>query len=711
MKLFVKFVIAACLLCGAAFPQMEAMTKEEFEAWRLQQREQQRQAELERSMTPEEKEERRMELLAQKQKQEAKKYYTGDGGQGIRLAVLEPAGKGLSADEQWMPSLVQGSITGDINKFSGMTIIDRQNIEKVFAEWKESMSGNYSDADRVKIGNLTSASHILAGSISKTKTTFMLELTVTDVASGERKASYSPTPVSTQALEDLSALKTATADLLRQLGVELTDAARGELTRVANTARIQAETALARGIAAQRRGTEVEALSYFFQAAALDFSLIEASKRSLVVAANISSGNIGADARNDIEWRKKWVARLKETEEVFYKMINPVNPPYTLYYYTDIKAGKINYQQETIDIRIATDLSANWPWFNTMARALKAADAVRDGLNATNRESEWGLGTWPYRCGWGGCGPEGVSATNPFGLSKEYDITVVFELVNQHGRVIGSQTVKLRPAFKISRDGKNRFYIDFTRDTRGAVNFSGVRANDITDNLTIRVASVNGAPPQNARFTITAISAISAKTQPLIDTRDGKKYNAVRIGSKTWMAENLNYMPQVGNSWCYDNNYSNCDKYGKLYDWNTAMNACPSGWHLPAGNEWNHLVGEVENIGGVGGGTKIDDEIERLKAELEGRKFSIAGIATKLKATNGWNDNGNGTDDYGFSALPGGVRNSDGSFGGVGVSGDWWTATRDGGDGAYYRYMRSDIGDVGEYSHAGYGFSVRCVAD
>ena len=60
---------------------------------------------------------------------QASQYWTGNGGRGMRLAVLEPSGRGIPENEQWMLSLIQGSITGDFNKYSAMTIIDRQNIE------------------------------------------------------------------------------------------------------------------------------------------------------------------------------------------------------------------------------------------------------------------------------------------------------------------------------------------------------------------------------------------------------------------------------------------------------------------------------------------------------------------------------------------------------------------------------------------------------
>ena len=169
----------------------------------------------------------------------------------------------------------------------------------------------------------------------------------------------------------------------------------------------------------------------------------------------------------------------------------------------------------------------------------------------------------------------------------------------------------------------------------------------------------------------------------LTDSRNGQKYRAVKIGSKTWMAQNLNY--QTGKSWCYGDDNSNCEKYGRLYDWNTAKTACPAGWHLPSRQEWNDLVAMV-------GG-------------------NVAGKA--LKSTYGWNSDGNGTDEFGFSALPGGSRFTDGSFRGVGTGGGWWTATEDGRSDAYGRYMYDDEDYVGGggLNGKGSGFSVRCIKD
>jgi uncharacterized protein (TIGR02145 family) len=177
---------------------------------------------------------------------------------------------------------------------------------------------------------------------------------------------------------------------------------------------------------------------------------------------------------------------------------------------------------------------------------------------------------------------------------------------------------------------------------------------------------------------------IEALSKYIIDSRDGQKYRIVKIGDKVWMAQNMNYQPQSGKSWCYGDNPDNCAKYGRLYDWETAKTACLSGSHLPSRDEWNELVSAA-------GGKEQ------------------AGKA--LKSTFGWKVN-TGTDDFGFSALPGGRRNDDGGFINDGYTSTWWTAAEEESN----AYNRS-IGLYGDdtvsegYDYKGLGFSARCVKD
>jgi uncharacterized protein (TIGR02145 family) len=175
--------------------------------------------------------------------------------------------------------------------------------------------------------------------------------------------------------------------------------------------------------------------------------------------------------------------------------------------------------------------------------------------------------------------------------------------------------------------------------------------------------------------------AIAQLTGAACNTGGGGSYESVTIGGKKWMKRNLNI--ETADSWCYD-----CDKYGRLYTWEAAKKACPSGWRLPDRADWNKLVDAA-------GGS------------------SVAGKA--LKSRNGWNDNGNGTDSHGFSALPGGRRFSDGYFFEAGLMGYWWSATENGDIFAYALYMYSlDSLDDSVYDgnfYKNYGLSVRCVAD
>ena len=229
-----------------------------------------------------------------------------------------------------------------------------------------------------------------------------------------------------------------------------------------------------------------------------------------------------------------------------------------------------------------------------------------------------------------------------------------------------------------------------------------------------RVRVVFGAA---AAVVLLSVSAVNAQKGSFTDSRDGKKYRTVRIGNLTWMAQNLNF--KTGNSWCYDDDLSNCAKYGRLYDWETALTACPAGWRLPDNNDWNDLT---KSAGG-----------QRIKFDKNIAYWSSAG--KKLKSKTGWSDfwcddklkdvlnelgedcvfgkmsSGNGTDNFGFSALPGG-RGIDVRFLGAGIYGNWWSATEYSSGNAYVRIMYSSRGYVNELNYGkGYGFSALCVQD
>ena len=179
------------------------------------------------------------------------------------------------------------------------------------------------------------------------------------------------------------------------------------------------------------------------------------------------------------------------------------------------------------------------------------------------------------------------------------------------------------------------------------------------------------------------------------DSRDNKTYKMVKIGNQTWMAENLNY--NASGSKCYDKQESNCQKYGRLYDWSTAMKACPKGWHLPSKNEWTALTNFV------GGGKTAG-------------KY--------LKAVSGWNHSyyyntskpADGADAYGFSALPGGFGSGlfFVDFYYVGNFGSWWSATEESVNYVYVLSVGTNSDGAGISNNGGKRGSlqsVRCLQD
>jgi len=178
------------------------------------------------------------------------------------------------------------------------------------------------------------------------------------------------------------------------------------------------------------------------------------------------------------------------------------------------------------------------------------------------------------------------------------------------------------------------------------------------------------------------------KNNSFTDFRDGQKYRVVKINGKTWLAQNVNF--KTGKSWCYGDDDSNCEKYGRLYDWNSANIACPSSMHLPVWGEWKEMITAAGGDNAAG---------------------------KKLKSTSGWNNDGNGTDDYGFSALPGGYRWESGRFVIEGGEGYWWTATAIEGimksSTARFKYMAYNQDKVDERvpKNKNEGLSVRCVQD
>ncbi len=188
----------------------------------------------------------------------------------------------------------------------------------------------------------------------------------------------------------------------------------------------------------------------------------------------------------------------------------------------------------------------------------------------------------------------------------------------------------------------------------------------------------------------------------MTDVRDDQTYQTVKLGKQTWLAHDLNY--ETENSWCYGDDPANCDVYGRLYDWEAAMNACPAGWHLASDEEWSTLIKYLD---------RKADPSNWIESEIAGGMMKATG--TIEDGTGLWNSpNKDATNLSGFSSVPGGARFDDGSCMVMGMHAIYWTSTEYDATSVWFRILDYGIGGIYRDNSnvtKTQGLSVRCIMD
>jgi len=246
-----------------------------------------------------------------------------------------------------------------------------------------------------------------------------------------------------------------------------------------------------------------------------------------------------------------------------------------------------------------------------------------------------------------------------------------------------------------------------------------LKASRQTNDFIVRQSGMLDSPEENQAYTFQFATNIPCPGTPTVEY-EGHVYNTIQVFSQCWLKENLNVGTMISGTieqsnngiiekYCYNNDPDSCTKYGGLYQWREMMQyttqqgaqgICPPGWHLPTDEEWKVLEGAVDSQYGIGDNTWDD----------YGYRGYDAG--TNLKTTSGWNYNGNGTDLFGFSGLPGGSRDYDGNFDDVGDYGRWWPSTENSSLSAWFRFLYyNDPGVLRSNFSKEVGFSVRCLRD
>lgn len=213
-----------------------------------------------------------------------------------------------------------------------------------------------------------------------------------------------------------------------------------------------------------------------------------------------------------------------------------------------------------------------------------------------------------------------------------------------------------------------------------------------------------GQYTSQAQIKLTVLVSTALCGSPLLDERDGKSYNTIKIGTQCWMAENLNIGTMVQGTtnqlengiiekYCSGNNAANCDVFGGLYQWSEMMQyssipggqgICPSGWHIPTDVEWCLLEQAVD--------------------------------PTITCSSTGWRGIDGGTNlkqggSSGFEGLLGGTRYIDGTFPSFGIQGSFWSSTLSGPNASYRGLINSNSKVLRDFYGVSNGFSLRCVKD
>ena len=229
--------------------------------------------------------------------------------------------------------------------------------------------------------------------------------------------------------------------------------------------------------------------------------------------------------------------------------------------------------------------------------------------------------------------------------------------------------------------------------SEAAMTSSSAKSSSSSVNSSSSVTPVSSSSETSESSSSVSIFNPKISYGELTDSRDGQTYRTVKIGNQVWMAENLNY--ESANSYCYGDSASSCSKFGRLYTWYAAVDACPSGWHLPRWAEWDSLLTTAVSNKAYAG--------VALKSSAVWNPLLVVGSYFDYVQT--YDD----TNISGFSALPAGGMDN-GKYGGVGVVVDFWNASEFNDDETYVmRLYYSETYESWWRVSKQNAYSVRCL--
>lgn len=437
------------------------------------------------------------------------------------IAVPAPKGVNLGADADWIPVFIQGTIMANFQQYSGLTVIDRQNADMVKAEQRLSESAEFDEKNAVEMGKMTNARLIVTGNILAKSNAYALTFSITDVQTGETKASASVPNCLRSALEDGSAVNRISYDLMTSYGIALGADAKAKLTQAAKVmaADTSAQVSVAKGIVAANSGSNIEALTYYIQARKNDRNFAEAVSRMSTMTTVVANGTFGVNAKNLIKLRDDWDKLLREAAELI-----AANPPeFEVWYFTDIEMQELtakDYQNGTMSFTVSLPRI-------TLAKAAdeKIANELMTGMKKIAQSKNWGdkMNGFPWTYADDIPGDNWLKLANA-GRTETYPFSVM--LLNSDKKAIAKQDIFFELTFEKKYSG---FQYKTSQPLMSPIEFKDVPVNDAdTDKLYIAVENTG-----SKKLSVAPVYGMPV-WKAIEVLKSGKHNGTVKIGGLWW---------------------------------------------------------------------------------------------------------------------------------------------------------------------------------
>ncbi|GHU78812.1 hypothetical protein FACS189462_4040 [Spirochaetia bacterium] len=368
-------------------------------------------------------------------------FYTGSGGAGISITIQDTQGNEIGQVDEWLLLLVKHMYIHDFKKYSAL-------------ELKES-----------------GASAVLNTTLTKiSPNEFLLHSTVTDTSKGTVSADYTKN-VTPMELRTAIAINLASLDLLRQLKVELTEAAPKSVEDPSREEmnEIKGLISLAQGQSAEKKGNIIESLNFMYNAVSFDNTLIEASSRIGSLNEQVVSGSAGDVIRDDLTRQQHWKKIFQDFEDFYTEHL----PFEIVFLPRPIQKGETDYDNKTAVMQTALTVRESQS-FESMKKVLKT---ITDGIAATKKQEAWHLAAWPYN--------------TPL-FTKDRKLILDIEFQNSDGKILDKKTAPVTVRLFVFRNRISAF-------TTQNVNITFVPTDiDNLGNEFVKIVQVDGMDTETA---------------------------------------------------------------------------------------------------------------------------------------------------------------------------------------------------------------------